>query len=348
MTGDMPTLCDSSVSSPDSLKLLTDAGLALPEKIISYSSSKEYLDTLRDIYTSGQKLALQYIHLESEVPADRYWVHPEKISFLNNKANIEKLVEQAYLPKRKILKSSKPNFKKLVSELPAVIKSVTNESSGTGTDVMICRNFEQLSYAENLFSTCSHFVCEEYLDIVRNLCLNYAVTASGEIKYLGCAEQISDSYGKYHGNWIDSKIIVPESAVKTGLEIAREGMLIGYWGFVGIDMAVLENGDIKVFDLNFRVNGSTRALLLADSILRTHGKQVIRLRTWKKINLSYRDLLNLIYKAMHKNILMPLCSYDPEVCGNDGASPRLTGMLLGSSRDEVIDIEKELAYLGLE
>jgi hypothetical protein len=111
-------------------------------------------------------------------------------------------------------------------------------------------------------------------------------------------------------------------------------------------MAVVEDGRILVFDLNFRVNGSTAALLLAESVQRTSGRTVLRFRALQASG-TYYDLLNSVYASMHKGIFLPLSSYDPEVGGHPKTRPRLTGLILGETREEVEEHERELSSMGL-
>jgi hypothetical protein len=111
-------------------------------------------------------------------------------------------------------------------------------------------------------------------------------------------------------------------------------------------MAVVEGGRIVVFDLNFRVNGSTPALLLAESVQRTSGRTVLRFRALRGSG-TYRDLLKSAYAALHKDIFLPLSSYDPEVGGYPKTRPRMTGMILGKTRPEVEKHERELSIMGL-
>ena len=166
------------------------------------------------------------------------------------------------------------------------------------------------------------------------------------INYLGCAEQVSSAQGKYQGNWIDPTTMAPPLAIEIGTRVVAAGFALGYYGCVGIDMAVLENDRIIVFDLNFRVNGSTAALLLAESVQHTTGRTVLRFRALQGSGI-YRDLFNSAYAALHKGIFLPLSSYDPEVGGYPRARPRMTGLILGKTREEVEEHERELSTMGL-
>jgi hypothetical protein len=140
--------------------------------------------------------------------------------------------------------------------------------------------------------------------------------------------------------------MAPPLAIEIGTRVVAAGFALGYYGCVGIDMAVLEDDRIVVFDLNFRVNGSTAALLLAESVQRTSGRTVLRFRALRGSG-TYRDLLSSVYTAMHKGVFLPLSSYDPEAGGYSRTRPRMTGLILGKTREEAEEHERELSAMGL-
>jgi hypothetical protein len=181
----------------------------------------------------------------------------------------------------------------------------------------------------------------------RNLCLNYAIMHTGQIVYLGSAEQITDPCGKYYGNWIDTDSQAPSAAIEMGMQVARKGFAKGYWGILGIDMAVLEDKRIFIFDLNFRLNGSTAALILADSIARTHGQPAMRLTNIRARG-SYREMIATLYMAMDRGLFLPLTSCAPRPAKNIPDRPRASGLVLGSSRCQIMERCQELESLGLE
>ena len=345
--GSMPILCAAGVSSPEALGLLHDAGFQVPAAPCRYRDGADYLRLLSDLSGSGRKIVVQHVHPIAELAPDTCWVPPATLSFLNNKGNLAELVDAPHLPARRIVTTDRLRAKPSPPNLPLVLKAVTDESTGGGIDVVICGTAEELDRAAAYFGACADVVVEDFIEIGRNLCLNYAVTAAGRITYLGCAEQVSDAQGKYHGNWIDAESEAPAVAVEVGVHVVRAGLDRGYWGCVGVDMAIEEDGRVVVFDLNFRLNGSTAALLLAESVRSSLGQPVIRLRSWRGKG-TYREMLNAAYTAMGKGLLLPLNSYDPVAGGQPHAPPRMAGLIIGGSRDEVNEREGELAALGLE
>jgi hypothetical protein len=345
--GDMPVVCAASVSTSEALNLLRDAGMLIPRDIHRYYDTAEYLQILQKLRSDGSRMVVQHVHPLSEIPLERCWVAPSVLSFVNNKANLEYLVPKGHIPAREIIPMDQVACLNRSWNAPIVIKAVTDESTGGGLDVRICRSVSDIQKAAEYFKSCRHVVIEEYMDIRQNLCLHYCVTADGRIDYLGFAEQVSDENGIYCGNWIETESDCIAEAVEVGASIVHAAFERGYYGILGMDMAVLEDGHCKVFDLNFRGNGSTPAVLYSQSIYKNYGKPVIRLRRLKGRS-SYRDMLDAVYQAMSKKILLPLGSCDPGAGPYAGKRPLLNGMILGRTRQEVEENESELTFMGFD
>ena len=347
LAGEMPVLCSRGVSTPPVLQLLRDAGLPIPSHLCKFSTSEEYLDQLRMLSKSGQRIVLNHAHPIGDFPAESCWISPQLLNYLNNKANLEELVPDAHVPERSLymveqLRANVDNFK-----FPVVIKAAVNETSGAGVDIKICRNRADVERLPAEFCTAERLVMEEYFPEFLNLCLNYVLMADGQVVYCGCAEQVSDEHGFYQGNWLDRALKLPELVLKLGNHIADKGVAAGYYGFMGIDVALLPGGQVMAFDLNFRANGSTTALLFSESIVHRTGKSVMRLRSWRS-RIGYRHLLKIAYSLLQSGSFLPLWSYDPRADGLRDSEARLGGLLIGFTREEVQDLELEIASRGLE
>jgi hypothetical protein len=347
VAGDMPVVCAASVATTAGIRLLEEVGFASP-KVKRYNDGNEHDRQLSHLLNQGFKIVLQHTPHPSENIPGAYWIKPSLLSFLNNKGNLAQMVEPANLPSRRILPPEQLGRSVPTSSKPAVIKAATAESTGGGFDVVICRSIDDLRSAETLFRHCPQVVAEEYLTMDRNLCLNYAIMHTGQIVYLGSAEQITDPCGKYYGNWIDTDSQAPSAAIEMGTQVARKGFAKGYWGILGIDMAILEDKRIFIFDLNFRLNGSTAALILADSIARTHGQPAMRLTNIRARG-SYREMIATLYTAMDRGLFLPLTSCAPSSpAKNIPDRPRASGLVLGSSRCQIMERCQELESLRLE
>ena len=346
VAGTMPFVCAAGVSTPKGLQLLRDGGLNTPPVLFRYFDAADYLCLLKKLGQEEKQLAFQYVHPASEFPSENYWVKPEALSFLNNKVNLATLVSTGHIPLRQVVTRDRLESGVSFFRFPLVVKAVTDEPTAGGCDVVICGERSDLGIAVTTFRSCLHVMVEECLPIKHNLCLNYAATAGGAINYLGCAEQVCDARGKYQGNWIDPETQAPPLAVEIGTKIVAAGIALGYYGCVGIDMGVLEDDRIVAFDLNFRINGSTTPLLLAESVRAHLGKTVFRFRRMQG-NSTYCNLLKSVYAAMKKGIFLPLVTFDPEAGRYAKSPPRLNGLILGNTREEAQEYERELSTMSL-
>lgn len=347
IAGDMPVLCAASVATPEGIQLLRDAGFAEARNLLRYKNDIEHGRQLCDLLGTGLKIALQHAPHPSEAIPDAYWIHPSTLAFVNNKAHLAHMVETRHLPARRL--TAPLQLRQLIEtdSLPVVIKAATNETTGGGGDVAICHDSNDLQKAEILFRNCCNVVIEEFLPMTRNLCLNYAINAEGNISFIGSAEQINDTTGKYFGNWIDGSCEPPPGAIEAGRSVAKAGFEMGYWGCVGIDMATMEDGRILIYDLNFRLNGSTAALLLSRNLKKKYGQPVMRLAGLKGTS-SYKRMVKAIYTAMDKGLFVPLVTCDPAAIKKLSHAPCARGLILGRTRAQVREHVKALEALGLE
>lgn len=133
--GDMPVLCSASVSTPEGMRLLHDAGFRLPETIHRFRGSSDYLQVLSELTGRGHTIVVQHVHPEADLAETSCWIHPAILSFLNNKKNLEHLVDASHLPNRCIMSTKQLNSSVSASDLPLVFKAATDESTG-GVDTM--------------------------------------------------------------------------------------------------------------------------------------------------------------------------------------------------------------------
>jgi len=76
------------------------------------------------------------------------------------------------------------------------------------------------------------------------------------------------------------------------------------------------------------------------------NETVARSRTWLGSG-TFGHLLDAARTLLERGWFVPLATFDPSLAGRPGDPPRLMGLLLGGSRDEVSDRMRELRGLGL-
>ena len=134
--------------------------------------------------------------------------------------------------------------------------------------------------------------------------------------------------------------------IDIGLTIVTRAALLGYRGFVGIDIAKTDDATWVVLDLNFRVNGSTAAALLAPAIQRAVGPCCLHLRSFT-CDAGFKSLLAATRLAFRTGSLIPLSTFDSTVAGHAGQPSRLLAIIVAESQAGARHLETELVASGL-
>ena len=336
--GDMPVLCSRSMVDPRALRLLEQSGLALGHHFVVYDDAASYQALLRN---DKHRFVVQHVHPADEIRPEQYWIERALLGYLNNKNNLGRLVSSACVPARRLTTPKKLAGRHPV-KFPVVVKVASDETSGGGGGVRICRDQGALDEALIAFGAARQLIVERFLSIQRNLCIQFAVLPNGSAVYLGTSEQIIDQRGKYLGNWIDPTV-VPSAAARLACTLVIErAARAGYRGMAGFDTAELSDGRVFIFDLNFRMNGSTLTLLFSRSLREKFGARVLRCRSWCYTG-SYQRMLAQVERWNGEGKLAPFSLQRPL---SDSNPPRISGVLLGTTRTEVTALEQQWQELG--
>ncbi|MGJ9381554.1 ATP-grasp domain-containing protein [Salipaludibacillus sp. CF4.18] len=339
IAGKIPILCHNRVIGPFSLSILKESGLQIADNLHIYYDEKSYYEKLKEFNQSKEKVVVNFPHLPEELNYDKYWIDPQLTSYLNNKGNLEDLVPKQNVAKRKVIAIS--DFLQGINfpfQLPIVVKAATNEPSGGGIEVVICKNNENLQYAKQLFNSSNFVVLEELIPIQRNYCVQFAQTYKEELIYLGAAEQIIVE-GKYKGNWIVKKDI-PEEVIKLGEHIMEKAVSLGYRGVAGLDIVITDDNRIIAIDLNFRMNASTVAVLLKESIMESFQVNTLKFRGFKT-HVGLSKFESSIKSFIKQKKLIPISIYNPPHLNSD--EPIIIySILIGNSKKEVNMIDQQI------
>lgn len=347
VAGDFPIVCHEDVSRTSCLPILQTAGLQVGQNLLTYKDEKSYYYLLNDLQTKGKRVIFNYSHLPNEFNETQYWINRAVLLFLNNKKNLGELVPKKYVPRRKVLSIDQfMNNDNIPFELPYVVKAATDQPNGGGIEVVICKTPNDLQQAKKLFHTCSFVVIEEFLAVKRNFCVQFIQTYTGDLVYLGSAEQVITEEGKYAGNWIDVQDQTPVEAIELCKQVMEKAVLLGYWGFAGIDTVITEDNQIFIIDLNFRQNGSTVALVLKDSIMNCLEVKVLKVGKWKTHS-TFDKFSLLVESLIGRKLLVPLCIYNPTI-QTDDKPISLSGVIVGNSKDEIKEVEQQMKAMGFE
>jgi len=346
IVGPMPVLCSATVASPDGLAVLREVGFKLEAEIVTFTDSGDRLERMKALARKGLVFIDQHAQPDPDLHPGRSWVDFPGLSFLNHKGNLSRLVPPPFLPTRSLCKPSglAGSIKDPV-RFPVVVKAGTEKSTGGGKSVLLCRNESELTQAQAFFQQCESVIVEDFFVMRKNLCLNYAVFPDGKIEYLGAADQIVNAELNYMGNWLGPEADPSPDLVQAGREVMTAAWNLGYRGFAGLDAAILEEESFIIYDLNFRFNGSTTPLLLYDALLKQFGLTVAQHRRWEYQG-EFKPMIAALFRAIEKHDFVPFCIYDPGTTHSLRLKPRVSALLLGKSREEVHEKEKELNQIG--
>jgi hypothetical protein len=347
LAGTATTICARAAATERGLQLLESAGLPPSGPLLTYGDAEEFAAHIKAATLQQRNFAYQMAHAPRERPTASYYVPRRLLTYLNNKGNLAAMVPDEYVPQRITLAVDELiRAKSCFGRFPIVLKAVSPMPSGSALAVRIARCQDDLLLAQQRFAHCDEVVAEEFLEIRQNFCLNFATTPSGT-RYLGASQQVTDRDGGYFGNWLEPKIQPPAEAIQVGWEIMRRATNRGYHGPAGFDMTIDSLQKIRVIDLNFRLNGSTAALVWHEAINRQFKKEWIGRVLRLNMRGPLADFEPAITDAIKAGILLPLGFFDTAAYDPLAADSSVTALVLGNSRSCVLGRLRELSRQGL-
>ena len=216
---------------------------------------------------NGERLLCQHVHDEVEVPADACLVAPALLRYLNNKANLPAIVGADGAPRRSSI--SPGDVAALGVDESWVLKVCSDDSSGGGFGVYVHQAGTAIAQP-GFVQPGAELIVEEYLDLVENWCVHFCVEAIGAPRLLGATEQLISATGAYGGSRVGGTVL-PRAAAELCQAVAERARELGFIGYCGIDTGLTSSGELRVFDLNFRINASTPPLLVLNAIAASRG-----------------------------------------------------------------------------
>lgn len=346
--GGIPYVVSAACVTPDALALLAEAGAPVNATLHTYRSEEEYLGLLRRLAAEGLRLGTQRPHPEAEVASASSVVDRSLLEDINDKGRMADYVPEEWLGPRVVYPIAElPAAEALLaSGEPVVLKVASAFPTGGGNGVWICRTSADVERARTACASERGVVVEGYLRIARSVCVHAVVFADGSCSIAGVAEEICRD-GKWVGNWLDQAgDAVPGELRDAVSRVTATASARGYRGLAGVDVAICRDGSLRMLDLNFRVNASTAAVWLRPAIEQAKGAVTMQRRTWT-CGRGIGSLLRVVRAAVRRGTMIPLNIYDPGA-GEGGGLPRVGGLLLGSSREEVEEEARRLVVEGLD
>ena len=347
LAGGMAYVACAATVTPPGVALRAEAGLPVDAELHTYRTVAEYLPLLTRMMGQGYLLASQRVHPETEIPPHGAHTQPSLVAELNDKGNLADFVPAALLPARRTLRmAGLPEASALILDgRPIVLKVATHQPSGGGHGVWICRSPADVDAVRRQLDRDERVVVEEFLDIAATVCVHCVVYPDGRSALIGAAEEIVRD-GRWLGNWHDGAgDATPAEILAAVRNIVVSAAARGYRGIAGIDVARLVDGSWRILDLNFRVNGSTSGAWLREAVRQARGVEVMLGRGWSCAE-GFDQLCRVAQGAVRRGTLLPLGFYDPEA-GDMGGLARMSGLLLGESREAVAAENHRLIIEGL-
>ena len=328
-----PVICSTGVASPCGLELLAAAGVPVSREIRTYRTAQEFGRLVGDVIGNGERLLCQHVHDEDEVPAEACMVAPSLLRYLNNKASLPAIVGDEGAPRRTPIDPE--DVATLAVDESWVLKVCSDDSSGGGYGVYV-HQADTAIQRPSFVQPGAELIVEEYLDLVENWCVHFCVEAIGGPRLIGATEQLISGTGAYGGSRVGGTVLPPASAelCQTIAEHARE---LGFIGYCGIDTALTSSGEVKVFDLNFRINASTPPLLVLNAIAASHGPAWQGRGRWQTYRHagSLPDLVKQLERVYPQRELVPIASYDPAFTANGAGASLLSALLIGDDEQDL-------------
>ena len=267
IAGETPVICSAGVASPCGLDLLGAAGVPASREIRTYRTSDDFRRLVGEVIDSGERLLCQHVHSEEEVPAEACLVAPALLQYLNNKSNLPAIVGPDGAPKRTSIGAE--DVAALDVDESWVLKVCSDDSSGGGYGVYVHQAGTAITQP-HFVQRGADLIVEEYLDLVENWCVQFCVEAIGGPRLIGATEQLISPTGAYAGSRVGGTVL-PHAAAELGRAVVERARELGFIGYCGIDTGLTSSGEVKVFDLNFRINASTPALLVLNALAASRG-----------------------------------------------------------------------------
>jgi hypothetical protein len=338
IAGTVPVISHAGCATPAGLALLERAGLPVCKDVRTYKGQEEYLSLLAGAAADGERLALQHRHPEGDVDTGLYWTNPDLLSLLNNKGNLALLVDSEYVPERFLIPSNEAEEWLIRNPGPWVIKAATDWSTGGGYDVLFQGEGEPIPVEEvrRFTASCDVLVVERMLNLVTNWCFHFSIDSADMSSLVGVTEQVVSRRGTFHGGWLGNGVPTPPSDLIDACQrVVERAAARGFRGFCGIDAAITSTGNVKIYDLNFRLNGTTPALLALSRRAASSDTSMCGLyRSWSFPG-ALPQAIEAITRSAGQTDFLPIATYDPNCVARTNLPSTVYGVVLGENRREV-------------
>jgi len=333
-TGGAPLICFRGVVTEAARALITGAGLPWPERALPYSNAEEYQAVLSECAERGVRVVFQHAH-PSDPALDRlYWIPRDLLTRLNDKAELTWFVPASDCPPRRVMTLSEAAALPFDPDTTVVFKGSTERSTGSGGAVVIARTEVEARTIGERLAGCDRIVVEEYQPFERTMCLNWAADYTGQVHFIGSADQVIAEDGAYLSGWIGPEFPPPEAALAIGRDIMHRAAGLGYVGYAGFDVGILPGGRPLFFDLNFRLCTSTVPLLWYPEFRRRLGPDCHARIFSASAPIPFQELIRIARELTDAGTILPLGASDLSGSIWPDRPPTVRGLIGGRNRAE--------------
>jgi hypothetical protein len=335
VAGTVPLLCHRAALPQDGLAAMCDCGISVPSEVETYDCRAEYLGIVQRRMTEGQRAWFTLPQPEGLFQVGTEVVDTALLAWLNDKYNLSKLVPAENLVARRLVEGTAEITEALNAlKPPIVLKNAETPASSGGKGVLVLRARRHTAVARKQFATCQRMVIENYINPLRNFCVQFGILPDGTVQFLGATEQICSRRGTYKGNLIDPEVRPLDTTVTLGRRIAEAGAGLGFRGVAGFDILEDAAGRSVAVDLNFRPNASTPFLMLYQDLCAKRKMRVARFAfCFAQGPLAL--LLLRLRPALEMGWLVPTSLFDPALAGAPELPIQLCAMVMAESRAEL-------------
>lgn len=344
LCGGMPVICSSRVASPLILDFFALAGLETGSRLLAYENLEEAVELAKGLINEGWRLVSTYPPPEGLRESEGLLVPVNLYSRLNDKQNIDCLVDKRYLPPHVFVSVGDiEHIQTAFPRKPVFVKGCMDGVTGGGRDVFFCgepgKRKAVLDWVKNRPEGFSRLRVEEAMEIETSWCINLAIGEEGS-RYLGAAVQLFSEPAKQKGSRMEPGAPLPDLARSVALSVAEKARALGYRGIAGFDAGVTSDGRLFFFDLNFRFVASTPLVLLYHLAEKRFGSCVAE--TWDKpVKGTLGPALNCLEPFVEKGDFLPFRLYEGTAISEWKSI--VTGIILGGSLSEIEEKKSAIA-----
>ena len=311
-----PVICSAGVASPCGLELL--GGRRRPgeprDPHVPHGGGLPAASSATSSH-NGERLLCQHVHDEDEVPAEACLVAPGLLRYLNNKANLPAIVGRGG---RAAAHADQPRGRRhaarrrVVGPQGLLRRVLRRRIRGVRPPGGRARSRGRASCSRAPSSSSRSTSTSS-----RTGACTSASRRSARRGCIGATEQIISATGAYGGSRVGGTVL-PAAAAELCQAVAERARELGFIGYCGIDTGLTSSGELRVFDLNFRINASTPPLLVLNAIAASRGPSWEGRGRWQtyRHDGSLPDLVKRLDAVYPDGALVPIASYDPAFTAN--------------------------------